>query len=90
LELVSRALDRAETLGDDCSGAVKNAFYSIAATGVKLTTMGEPCLEDIALRDRCRDVLPQLPVGGAAYHLLREVLNWAEQIFYIPVEEDEE
>jgi hypothetical protein len=79
LGLVSSALDRAETFGDDCLNTVAGVFYKIAYSGTRSGTSGQPFPQDIALRDRCREVLPRLTAGCAAFRLFRDVLRTAER-----------
>lgn len=79
LELVVRALDRAEALGEDYSRQMAAAFFRIAMSGMRSGTSGEPYPQDIALRDRCQAVLPTLAVGLPVHRLVLEILRRAEQ-----------
>jgi hypothetical protein len=79
IDLVIRVLDRAARFGDDCSRAVAWLFCKIATSGMRMGTAGQPFPKDIALRDRCREVLAKLPVGSASSRLFRDVLSKAER-----------
>ena len=61
LELVVRALDRAEAFGNECLRKVAGVFYKIAMSGIRSGTPGQPFPQDIALREQCQKLLPQLP-----------------------------
>jgi hypothetical protein len=90
LELVSRALDRAEALGGGCCRRVGFAFYRIAMSGMRSRTTGEPYPQDIALRDRCQAVLPTLAAGSPIHGLVRDVLERAERNIREATQEDDE
>jgi hypothetical protein len=90
LELVGRTLARAETFGDERLNAVSGVFYKIATSGTRSGTSGQPFPQDLALRDRCQEVLPRLPAGSAAYRLFRNVLRRAERNIHEAVREEEE
>jgi hypothetical protein len=86
IDLVSRVLDRAEGFGDGCSRAVAWFFYKIATSGMRTGTPGQPFPKDIALRDRCQEVLAKLPVGCAASRLFRDVLSKADRDIEVAVQ----
>jgi hypothetical protein len=90
LELVGRALDRAEAFGEECLRAVGGVFYKVATSGMRSGTSGQPFPQDLALRDRCQEVLPRLPAGGPAYCLIRDVLRRAERDIQAAVRDEEE
>jgi hypothetical protein len=90
VDLVGRALDRADAFGDECLRAVGGVFYKIATSGMRSGTPGQPFPQDLALRDRCQEVLPRLPAGGAAYHLFRDVLRWAGRDIQAAIREEED
>jgi hypothetical protein len=90
LDLVSRALERAEAFGEECLGAVEGCFYRIATSGTRSGTPGRPYPQAIVLRDRCLEVLSGLPVGRAAYRLFRGILQRAEWNIQAAVRDEEE
>src|SRR5262249_28688635 len=90
LELVGQTLDRAEGFGDECLGAVARGFSKIAPSGMRSGTPGQPYPQDIALRDRCLEVLPRLPEGGTANRLFRDVLRRAERDIEAAAREDDD
>jgi hypothetical protein len=90
LELVSRTLDRAEAFGEDWQRRARGVFYKIATSGTRSGTAGKPFPKDIALRDRCREVLATLPTGGAAYRLFRDVLERAERDIRAAAKDEDE
>ena len=90
LELVVRALDRAEAFGNECLRKVAGVFYKIAMSGIRSGTPGQPFPQDIALREQCQKLLPQLPADRAAYRLFRDVLREAERDIQAAAQDEEE
>lgn len=77
-------------LGKECLGTVGSVFFAIEAYGVRSGASVQPFAQDIALRDRCREMLSRLPGGGAASQLFRELLGNAERDIQEAIREDEE
>jgi hypothetical protein len=90
LELVSRALDRAEGFGDDCFRRVGGIFYSIATSGMRSGPSGQPFPQDIALRKRCQELLSTLPAGSSVFRLVRDVLRTVERDIQAATQDDDE
>lgn len=89
LELVGRALERAEAFGEDCYRDVAFEFHRVAMSGMRTGTAGEPYPRDIELRNRCQAVLPTLPPGSPVERLVRGVLSGAERNIREAVRDDE-
>src|SRR5262249_18474669 len=82
LDLVTRALNRAEAFGNDCVAAVASAFFRIARSQL--------FPEDIKLRERCEEVLSKAPEGEATFRLFLDVLRSTERGSTAPVQEQED
>jgi hypothetical protein len=89
-DLVRRALERAEVLGEECLGNVGSVFFRIAVSGVRTSQAGQPSPQDIALRDSCREVISKVPAGGTAHRLYTAVLRTAKEDIAIAIQEDDE
>lgn len=78
LKLVERTLDHAESLGPECLSRVRRALWIIEFSRSRHGPSGQPFPQDVALRDRCRDILTKLDHTSLAAALIRDFMADAE------------
>ncbi len=80
IEQIAQSLECAERFGDDCLRSVASQLHNIATLGSKSGTPGQPFPEDIQVRNRCQEVLKQLPVESVIYRFINDVLRTANRL----------
>jgi hypothetical protein len=78
LEQIDVVLERASTFGKDCLDNIEYRLLSLMTSGVRHGIPGQPFPEDIALRDRCREVIGKLRRGSRVSGLVEMALKSAE------------
>jgi hypothetical protein len=75
---VTNLLERAFKAGNQCYQRVFNYIYNCARTGSKQGVSGQPFPQDIALRERAKEMSAQFLAGTPAHQLFESLKKYAE------------
>ncbi len=87
---VTNLLERALHAGNACYRRVSNYIYNCARSGTRHGISGQPFPQDIALRDRAREMASRLPAGTPAHRLFESLRKYAEAEIRDQIARDEE
>ena len=76
--LVTMALDRAAGFGSECHRRANARFVSLASSGMRSGPAGEPYPQDIALRNRCDELLRALSPDDRRHRLFTDIRQQAQ------------
>jgi hypothetical protein len=79
VEFLSNLLEQADITGEQCFEVVYNTLsIAIRTTGVRGGTIGEPCKEDVILRDQSSAIASQFLIGSPAHKFYSSLAKYAE------------
>ncbi|MGV8120659.1 MAG: DUF4365 domain-containing protein [Candidatus Xenobiia bacterium LiM19] len=90
IEFVSKVIEIAYDISDDCCREVSNDFYSIAISGSKSGEPGEPMPKDIKQRDSSQEAMNKYPAGSPSHRFFESLKKEAEYEIRRTIAEDEE
>ncbi len=78
VEFMTNLLEKAYILGDLCYEVVSDNLFIALTTGSRGGTLGEPCREDVTLRDQSLAIASQLLIGSPAHKFYSSLAKHAE------------
>ena len=89
-EFVSRLLEKAYMVSEDCYRNVTNSLFQSAFSGVRLGTPGQPMPQDIKLRDQAKDLSQKFPMGSPTQRFYFALVRHTEALIHDSLARDEE
>ena len=90
VEFVSNLLERAYAASDDTYQAVSSTLASIALSGIRSGTPGQPMPEDVATRDQAAAVANTFDAGSPTYRFYDSLARSADASIRYHMQRDEE
>ena len=90
VEFVSNLLERAYAASDDTYQAVSSTLASIALSGIRSGTPGQPMPEDVATRDQAAAVANTFDAGSPTYRFYDSLAKSADASIRYQMRRDEE
>ena len=89
-DFVGKLLVSAEKISQECLKNVKSDLFSIAATGTRSRSFGEPSQKWINLKDKGKEVADKFGQEHPAYQFYSEVSKYGEEEIQEELQRDEE
>ncbi len=90
IEFVTKLIEQAYNLGDECYQTVKYHLLESATSGVHFRAIGHPAPEDITLQEQASAVAAQFTVGSPTYRFYYSLSKYARANIQHELELDEE
>ena len=78
VEFITNLIEQAYELGDHCFDIVYHRLFNAIITGLRGGTLGEPCQEDIILRDQSLAIASQFLTGSPTHKFYGSLAKYAE------------
>ena len=90
VNFVSRVLEKAYSVSDECYRRVSSDLSSCAISGTRSGTPGQPMPQDVALRDKSKEITKRFPPGSPTSRFFHSLIQYAETAIQETLARDEE